>query len=116
MFVPVVDSDGRPLMPTIPSRARRWIRSGKATPFWKRGLFCVRLNVAPGKVMYVDFSYVHSHLPAVTPTVYTCTFLIHPYGWNAVYSRVLESWTTLKDRNGRTLMPYPLADLNAVLG
>lgn len=47
MFVPVVDSDGRPLMPTIPSRARRWIRSGKATPFWKRGLFCVRLNVAP---------------------------------------------------------------------
>ena len=34
-------------MPTTPSRARRWIRSGKATGFWKGGFFCVRLNVEP---------------------------------------------------------------------
>jgi uncharacterized protein (UPF0335 family) len=34
-------------MPTTPSRAARWIKSGKATPFWKRGVFCVRLNVEP---------------------------------------------------------------------
>ena len=47
MFVPVVDKDQRPLMPTTPSRARKWIASGKATPFWKRGVFCVRLNVEP---------------------------------------------------------------------
>lgn len=47
MFVPVVDSNQRPLMPTTPSRARRWVKSGKATPFWKRGIFCVRLNVEP---------------------------------------------------------------------
>lgn len=47
MFVPVVDKDQKPLMPTTPSRARRWIKSGKATPFWKRGIFCVRLNVEP---------------------------------------------------------------------
>ncbi len=46
-FVPVVDLLEKPLMPTIPSRARRWIRSGKATGFWKRGIFCVRLNVEP---------------------------------------------------------------------
>ena len=46
-FVPVVDLKNRPLMPTTPSRARRWIKSGKATPFLKRGLFCVRLNVEP---------------------------------------------------------------------
>jgi hypothetical protein len=46
-FVPVVDKDGNPLMPTKPSRARRWIKSGKATPFWSRGVFCVRLNVEP---------------------------------------------------------------------
>ncbi len=44
MFVPVVDKNGSPLMPTTPSRARRWIKSRKATPFWKRGIFCVRLN------------------------------------------------------------------------
>src|SRR5215467_12364507 len=47
IFVPVVDQHQQPLMPTIPSRARRWIRSGKATGFWKGGVFCVRLNVEP---------------------------------------------------------------------
>ena len=45
MFVPVVDNNQCPLMPTTPARARRWIESGKATGFWKRGIFCVRLNV-----------------------------------------------------------------------
>lgn len=44
-FVPVVNSDNQPLMPTTPSRARRWISDKKATPFWKKGIFCVRLNV-----------------------------------------------------------------------
>ena len=47
MFVPVIDKNQKPLMPTIPSRAKRWIKSGKATPFWKRGVFCVRLNQKP---------------------------------------------------------------------
>jgi hypothetical protein len=47
MFVPVVDQNQQPLMPTTPARARRWIESRKATPFWKRGVFCVRLNVEP---------------------------------------------------------------------
>ncbi|HIK31018.1 MAG TPA: RRXRR domain-containing protein [Oscillatoriales cyanobacterium M59_W2019_021] len=45
--IPVVDINQRPLMPTTASRAKRWIQSGKATPFWKRGVFCVRLNVEP---------------------------------------------------------------------
>jgi hypothetical protein len=45
MFVPVVNMDNQPLMPTTPSRARRWILSKKATPFWKKGVFCVRLNI-----------------------------------------------------------------------
>src|SRR3989442_2156398 len=47
MFVPVIDQDRHPLMPTTPARARRWIKSGKATAFWKGGIFCVRLNVDP---------------------------------------------------------------------
>jgi len=47
MFVPVIDRNQHPLMPTTPSRARRWIKSGKATAFWKGGLFCVRLNTEP---------------------------------------------------------------------
>ena len=49
MFVPVVDKNQSPLMPTTPARARKWIKSGKATPFWKNGVFCVRLNVDPSK-------------------------------------------------------------------
>jgi len=47
LFVPVVDLEQCPLMPTTPARARRWIKSGKATHFWKGGVFCVRLNVLP---------------------------------------------------------------------
>jgi hypothetical protein len=47
VFVPVVDQLQHPLMPTTPARARRWIKSGKATPFWKGGAFCVRLNQEP---------------------------------------------------------------------
>jgi hypothetical protein len=47
MFVPVVDQHQQPLMPTTSARARRWIKSGKATAFWKGGVFCVRLNQEP---------------------------------------------------------------------
>ena len=47
MFVPVIDKNQKPLMPTKPSRARRWIKLGKATPFFNKGVFCVRLNVEP---------------------------------------------------------------------
>ena len=47
LFVPVSDSQGKPSMPTTPARARRWIKSGKATAFWKGGLFGARLNVEP---------------------------------------------------------------------
>ncbi len=46
--VPVFDIDGKtPLMPTIPARANRWVKSGKATPFRKKGVWCVRLNQKP---------------------------------------------------------------------
>src|SRR5215469_13293873 len=47
LFVPVVDRENRPLMPTTPARARRWMRCSKATSFWKGGVFCVRLNQEP---------------------------------------------------------------------
>ena len=42
VFVPVIDQNQQPLMPTIASRARRWIASGKATGLWKKGVFCVQ--------------------------------------------------------------------------
>ena len=56
MFVPVVDKDQNPLMPTTPARAAKWIKSGKATPFWKNGIFCVRLNVEPSKRWMQDIA------------------------------------------------------------
>ena len=46
-FVFVVDQSQKPLMPTTPERAARWMKTGKATGFWKNGLFCVRLNQPP---------------------------------------------------------------------
>lgn len=50
--VPVVDTNNRPLMPTSPQRAKRWIALGKATPFFRKGIFCVRLNVEPSQRNY----------------------------------------------------------------
>lgn len=46
-YVPVLDSNQRPLMPTTSARADKWVKSGKATPFFRKGIFCVRLNVEP---------------------------------------------------------------------
>lgn len=72
-------------MPTIPSRARRWIRSGEATPVWKKGVFCVRLNVEPSNTnkqlivvgidpgskreAYTVKSKAHTYLNILTETV-----------------------------------------------
>ena len=56
MFVPVVDKHQNPLMPTTPSRARRWIRDKKATSFWKNGVFCVRLNIEPSDRYFQDIA------------------------------------------------------------
>lgn len=48
MYIMVVNTKQEALMPTKPSRVRRWIAEGKATPFWKKGLFCIRINVPVG--------------------------------------------------------------------
>jgi hypothetical protein len=46
--VPVVSPDGKPLMPTKPSRARRWIRDGLAVKKWSDlGVFYVQLIKQP---------------------------------------------------------------------
>ena len=41
--VPVLDNGGTPLAPTRPSRARRWLETGKAVRCWKHGRFAVQL-------------------------------------------------------------------------
>ena len=47
MHVPVVDTDQQPLMPCSPKRARKLIARRDATPFWRHGIFCIRLNREP---------------------------------------------------------------------
>ena len=42
--VPVLDVDGRPLMPTRPSRARRLMQQGRAQKLWCKGVFCVQMT------------------------------------------------------------------------
>ena len=42
--VPVLDQQGEPLAPTRPSRARRWIETGKARHVWRKGHFAVQLT------------------------------------------------------------------------
>ena len=44
MFVPVQSKSGKVLMPTNPNKAGVLIKKGLATPFWKNGIFCIRLN------------------------------------------------------------------------
>ena len=51
-YTPVFDTDNRQLMPTKTQRAIRWVNTGKATPFYKKGVWCVRLNVEPSARNY----------------------------------------------------------------
>lgn len=44
MFIPVKSKAGKQLMPTSPPVARHLVKSGKATPYWSNGIFCIRLN------------------------------------------------------------------------
>ena len=43
-LVPVVDSNNNPLFPCKITIARKLVRDGKATPFFKKGIFCIRIN------------------------------------------------------------------------
>jgi hypothetical protein len=46
--VPVLDKNGKPLMPTKSSRARRWLKEGKARPVHNDlNIFCIQLLVDP---------------------------------------------------------------------
>lgn len=53
--VPVISPSGEPLMPSIASRARRWVKQGKAKSFWNDlGIWCVQLLVKPSNTQTQD--------------------------------------------------------------
>ena len=73
MRVPVLSPEGQPLMQTLPSRARRWLKSGKAKVVHNDlGIFTVQLvfkpsgtetqpisvGIDPGK-LYTGYLYPH---------------------------------------------------------
>ena len=68
--VPVLDSDGEPLAPTRPSRARRWLETGKARKAWLSGHFAVQLielanNNTPDVALNIDPGYKTTGLAVV---------------------------------------------------
>lgn len=54
LVVPVVTKTGQPLMPTTSAKARRLIRDKRATYFYRKGIFCVRLNYDPKTTFVQD--------------------------------------------------------------
>ena len=55
--VPVLDRHGVPLAPTRPSRARRWLETGRATKVWRGGHFAVQRH---------DLDSAECEVPAVS--------------------------------------------------
>ncbi len=46
-MVPVLDKDKKPLMPCTEKRAKKLMESGKAKPYWCKGIFCIILQDEP---------------------------------------------------------------------
>lgn len=46
-MVPVLDEIKRPLMPCTEKRARKMLESGRAKPYWCKGIFCIILQELP---------------------------------------------------------------------
>ncbi len=46
-MVPVLDKDKNPLMPCTEKRAKKLMESGKAKPYWCKGVFCIILQEEP---------------------------------------------------------------------
>jgi hypothetical protein len=54
--VPVVDKENSPLMPCSEKRARLLMERNQAKPFWKAGIFCLRLTKDPSGRKLQDIS------------------------------------------------------------
>lgn len=107
--VPVLAPDGEPLMPTSAPRARRWIKAKRATPFWKNGVWGVRLRFEPSGRNKQDI--VVGIDPGSKREAYTVASKAHTYAnflCDAVswVKEAVETRRTLRRRRRYRKAPY----------
>ncbi len=115
MRIPVLDPLGKPLMPTTPSRARRWIKDGKAIKKWsKLGVFYVQLVEPPSGynkqeiVIGLDPGQLYSGV-AVQSSKFTLLMLHIELPFKAVKDRMAQRRMMRRNRRGRRInrkVPY----------
>ena len=115
MRVPVLDTEGNPLMPTTPSRARRWLKEGKAIKKWsKLGVFHVQLVVPPSGynkqeiVIGLDPGKLYSGVAVQSPK-FTLLMLHVELPFKTVKDRMTQRRMMRRSRRGRRInrkLPY----------
>ncbi len=115
MRVPVLDPEGKPLMPTTSSRARRWLRDGKAIKKWsKLGVFHVQLVEPPSSynfqeiVIGLDPGKMYSGV-AVQSSKFTLLMLHIELPFKTVKDRMTQRRMMRRSRRGRRInrkVPY----------
>ncbi len=115
MRVPVLDPEGKPLMPTTPSRARRWLKEGKAIKKWsKLGVFHVQLVAQPSNynkqeiVIGLDPGKMYSGV-AVQSLKFTLLMLHIELPFKTVKDRMTQRRMMRRNRRGRRInrkIPY----------
>lgn len=115
MRVPVLDPEGKPLMPTTPSRARRWLKEGKAIKKWsKLDVFYVQLVAPPSGynkqeiVIGLDPGKLYSGV-AVQSSRFTLLMLHIELPFKTVKDRMTQRRMMRRTRRGRRInrkLPY----------
>ena len=109
MRVPVISADNIPLMPTKSSRARRWVKEGKAIgKFNKLGIFYVQLITEPSNtksqeiVIGLDPGKMFSGI-AVQSNKYTLQMLHLVLPFKTVKNRMEQRAMMRRGRRGRRI-------------
>lgn len=109
MRVPVISKDNVPLMPTKPSRARRWIKQGKAIgKFDKLGIYYIQLlvessdNKTQEVVIGLDPGKLYSGV-AVQTRKYTLQMLHLVLPFKTVKDRMQQRAMMRRGRRGRRI-------------